>query len=112
MWQTTSSDVGLWSHREILEYVLPKKFVRSEIARFKSALKLAKSELRGVKEKIPKDTASDITAFIDTHLLMLEDSALTDLRVMSTVQALLQKKVFEVEESSSLLQQTSNLDKI
>lgn len=62
---------------EILEYVLPKKFVRSELARFKAALKLARSELRGVKQQIPKDTASDVTAFIDTHLLMLEDSALT-----------------------------------
>ena len=38
---------------------------------------MAKRELALVKRRIPKDTASDVSAFIDTHLLMMEDSALT-----------------------------------
>ena len=62
---------------EIVEYALGKEDIRSEIARYKKAIKSAKAELAKVKERIPKDTSSDVTAFIDTHLLMLEDSALT-----------------------------------
>ncbi len=62
---------------EVLEYALPRKFVRSEIARYRRALASAKAELRAVKQKIPESAASDVAAFIDTHLLMLEDSVLT-----------------------------------
>lgn len=62
---------------EIREYELTPKQVRSELARFRRALKAARAELKHVKNKIPNDTATDVAAFIDTHLLMLEDSALT-----------------------------------
>ena len=62
---------------EIAESRLGKKDLRGEIARYNRALKLARRELAAVKRRIPKETASDVTAFIDTHLLMLEDSALT-----------------------------------
>jgi hypothetical protein len=37
----------------------------------------------------------------------IEDSTMTDLRVMSTLHALVTKRVFEVEENSSLLEQTN-----
>ena len=62
---------------EIREYELTPKQVRSELARFRRALKAARAELKHVKNKIPNDTATDVAAFIDTHLLMLKDSALT-----------------------------------
>lgn len=62
---------------KIREYELTPKQVRSELARFRRALKAARAELKHVKNKIPNDTATDVEAFIDTHLLMLEDSALT-----------------------------------
>ena len=62
---------------EIVESRVAKKDLRAEIRRYNRAVKLAKRELAAVKGRIPKDTASDVTAFIDTHLLMLEDSALT-----------------------------------
>ena len=51
--------------------------VKNEVERFRRALKSARSELKTVKTKIPEDTATDIAAFIDTHLLMLDDAALT-----------------------------------
>ena len=38
---------------------------------------MARNDLRAVRKRIPEDTSADIAAFIDTHLLMLEDSALT-----------------------------------
>jgi phosphotransferase system enzyme I (PtsI) len=62
---------------EIPEYALPKKYVDDEIERFTHALEMARAQLRTVREQIPQDVASDVAAFIDTHLLMLEDSALT-----------------------------------
>jgi len=62
---------------EVLEYVLPEKYLKSEIARFRRAVRLAKAQLGEVKDKIPPETRSDIAGFIDTHLLMLEDAAIT-----------------------------------
>ena len=51
--------------------------VGGEIARFKAALRTASRELKAIKARIPSDTKAEIAAFIDTHLLMLEDTALT-----------------------------------
>ncbi len=62
---------------EILEYVLPASAIDDEIERFTRAVETVKQELRRVKDNIPPSTRSDIRAFIDTHLLMLEDSTLS-----------------------------------
>lgn len=51
--------------------------VKNEVERFRRALKTARNELKVVRTKIPEDIATDISTFIDTHLLMLDDSALT-----------------------------------
>ena len=51
--------------------------VGGEITRFKAALRAASRELKAIKARIPSDTKAEIAAFIDTHLLMLEDTALT-----------------------------------
>jgi len=66
---------------EIPEYVVPKKFVKDEVARFKQALKTAVMQLNAVKKHIPKSTPADIKSFIDTHLLMLDDSMLVDVPI-------------------------------
>ena len=63
---------------EVTELALPKHLIESEIERFKSAIDAATHQLRAIRKKIPSDTAVDITAFIDTHLLMMEDSTLTE----------------------------------
>lgn len=62
---------------DVNEYLLADRDVDSEVERFLSAVDMARDELRAVRERIPRDTSTDIAAFIDTHLLMLEDSALT-----------------------------------
>ena len=51
--------------------------IAAEVARFEDALREARGDLKAVKERIPADTPAEIAAFIDTHLLMLEDTALT-----------------------------------
>lgn len=63
---------------EICEYVLPKHLVAEEVARFHSALVAAKKQLKAIRQKIPRNTPVDIASFIETHLLMLDDSALSD----------------------------------
>ena len=57
------------------QITLASSEIKSEIKRFKKALKVASKQLHDIKKKIAKDTANDIVVFIDTHLLMLEDPA-------------------------------------
>ncbi|MES9924623.1 MAG: phosphoenolpyruvate--protein phosphotransferase [Candidatus Thiodiazotropha endolucinida] len=60
------------THREISE-----DLIQSEIERFENALHITSNHLRLVREQIPTNTALDISEFIDTHLLMLEDYAIS-----------------------------------
>ncbi len=63
---------------EINEYVLPKHLIAEEVARFRLALATARKQLKDIHRKIPRNTPVDIASFLDTHLLMLDDSALSD----------------------------------
>ncbi|MFO7594409.1 MAG: phosphoenolpyruvate--protein phosphotransferase [Pseudomonadota bacterium] len=62
---------------DIVEYVLPKAHIDDEVHRFESAVATARQQLKTLRSKIPPETPQDIAAFIDTHLLMLEDSMLS-----------------------------------
>ena len=66
------------NQQETSEYHIEEKTLQQEIARFRIAVSLARQQLRSVREHIPPDTPGNIASFIDTHLLMLEDSALTN----------------------------------
>lgn len=58
-------------------WILPSE-VGPEIERFRQAVEVARQNLRAVHDHIPGTTPADIAAFIDTHLLMLEDAALVE----------------------------------
>lgn len=62
---------------EILESAIPSHLIENEVARFEAALQLARQQLSAIREQIPSSSPLDITAFIDTHLLMLKDSTLS-----------------------------------
>ena len=62
---------------EISEYHLAAEDIEEEINRYQSALNTAAQQLRDLRNNIPDSTPEDITEFIDTHLLMLQDSTLT-----------------------------------
>ena len=66
------------NQQETCEYHIEENTLQQEIARFRIAVSLARQQLRSVREHIPPDTPGNIASFIDTHLLMLEDSALTN----------------------------------
>lgn len=51
--------------------------IDTEIQRFDEAVISASNELKAVREQLPASTAPDIVEFINTHLLMMEDQALT-----------------------------------
>ncbi|WP_456408122.1 phosphoenolpyruvate--protein phosphotransferase [Thiolapillus sp.] len=58
--------------------MVPQSKVEAEIERFFSAVDQAAGQLREVRNQIPDDTPPDIIEFIDTHLLMLEDKAISE----------------------------------
>ncbi len=61
---------------EVLESAIPKQFIEDEVRRFISAIGEARQQLEAVRKRIPGNTSADIAAFIDTHLLMLDDDTL------------------------------------
>ncbi|MBW9259390.1 MAG: phosphoenolpyruvate--protein phosphotransferase [Candidatus Thiodiazotropha sp. (ex. Lucinisca nassula)] len=75
------------THREI-----PQERVATEIDRFETALLTTTNHLRSVRDQIPSDTARDISEFIDTHLLMLEDNAISQATV-----SLIREKLYSAE---------------
>ncbi len=55
---------------------LEKSEVTDEVRRLRRAIKAARAQLHATRDSIPKDAPSDVSAFIDSHLLMLDDNAL------------------------------------
>ncbi len=72
-------NVYIISHEplEISEYCLSEEHLGEEVARFETALAVASEQLRHIRDRVPTDRTVDIAAFIDAHLLMLEDGLLT-----------------------------------
>jgi len=57
---------------------LTKKQIPAECRRLRRAIKDAKKQLLTARDNIPKDAPSDISSFIETHILMLDDGLLSD----------------------------------
>ena len=66
------------SELEIPQVTIPDYMVQAEISRFQFAMQVAAQQLKVIREHIPTNTAADISLFIDTHLLMLDDPMLKD----------------------------------
>ncbi len=62
---------------DIAEYTIPDYLIDAEIERYNSAVAAAREELIQARENIPETLPGEVTEFIDAHLLMLEDSALS-----------------------------------
>ncbi|GMQ96498.1 MAG: phosphoenolpyruvate--protein phosphotransferase [Gammaproteobacteria bacterium] len=63
---------------KIARKLLSDEGVKPEIKRYRKAVKSARRQLKELSGRIPKNTPADIGAFIETHLLMLGDAALTE----------------------------------
>lgn len=62
---------------EVLEYVLPERFIEDEVRRLRRALAAARRELARVKQCIPPGTPTDVAHFLESHIAMLRDRSFT-----------------------------------
>jgi len=63
---------------EITEYTIPDNIVEDEVRRFLNSLDMARRQLQDIRGRVPVTAPGDIAAFIDTHLLMLQDVSFTE----------------------------------
>jgi len=61
---------------EVQEFLIDESQVDEEIQRYQRAKEAALRELSAIKKRIDQDTPDEIIAFIDTHLLMIDDPVL------------------------------------
>lgn len=66
------------SHLDVPEYVLAREFIEDEVKRYETAIDLARDQLKDVRNHIPKGAPAETASFIDAHLLMLDDTLLTE----------------------------------
>ncbi|MDE2117963.1 MAG: phosphoenolpyruvate--protein phosphotransferase [Betaproteobacteria bacterium] len=58
---------------EVSHYVLPKRLVHEEVARFDAALESTRRELAELRANPPQQAAAEFDAFLDLHLMILAD---------------------------------------
>ncbi len=63
---------------EVVEYAIPRDLVEDEIARFEQAVAAARTQLHEIRGRVAQTLPAEVTAFIDAHLLMLDDPTLTE----------------------------------
>lgn len=62
---------------DVREYLIPAFSIEQEVDRLNNATAQAREQLLSIRNHIPTNAPTDVSAFIDTHLLMLNDSCLT-----------------------------------
>jgi phosphoenolpyruvate-protein phosphotransferase (PTS system enzyme I) len=63
---------------EVVHYQVPKNLIDPEIARFDQAINTVKLDLETVKAQLPKKSPPELAAFINTHLMILNDHTLAE----------------------------------
>lgn len=66
---------------DVREYLIPAFSIEQEVDRLKNATEQARQQLLAIRDHIPANAPSDVSSFIDTHLLMLNDSSLTSVPI-------------------------------
>lgn len=67
----------------IPEYVLPSHLIDDEVARFHRAIDAARAQLRLIRDHIPANAPPETASFIDTHLLILDDTMIAQAPIES-----------------------------
>ena len=62
---------------EVVQYDIEIKDIPYEIKRFEDAIAAVKIELNKIKSQLPSDSPGELSAFIDTHLMILKDKSLS-----------------------------------
>ena len=66
------------SQLRITEHQIDDREIEAEVARFERALKLARADLQRICDQLPKEGTADAASLLNVHLLMLNDSSLTE----------------------------------
>ncbi len=62
---------------DIREYLVDEDKIEQEVLRLQQATETAKSQLKSIRDNIPANAPTDVASFMDTHILMMQDSSLT-----------------------------------
>jgi phosphotransferase system enzyme I (PtsI) len=62
---------------EVAHYQIPADEVEAEIARFDAAVAAVRGELVGLHAAVPADAPAEMGAFLDVHVMILDDSMLS-----------------------------------
>jgi phosphoenolpyruvate-protein phosphotransferase (PTS system enzyme I) len=62
---------------DVAHYVLPKRFINEEIARFDTALLATRNEFAGMRSNRPTHAAAEFDAFLELHQMILDDPLLS-----------------------------------
>ena len=63
---------------EVVHYQVPKHLVEQEIARFDQAIQTVKTDLETVKGQLPSRSPAELSSFINTHVMILNDHTLSE----------------------------------
>ena len=63
---------------EVAHYVLSSQFVDKEIARFDDAIGSVRDEMESLRKQIPSNAPAELSAFLDMHQMILNDSMLSE----------------------------------
>jgi phosphotransferase system enzyme I (PtsI) len=63
---------------EVVHYQVPENLIPQEIARFDLAINTVKLDLETIKSQLPSKSPAELAAFINTHLMILNDHTLAD----------------------------------
>ena len=63
---------------EVVHYQVPENLIEQEIARFDQAINTVKLDLETVKAQLPSKSPAELAAFINTHLMILNDHTLAE----------------------------------
>ena len=64
---------------EVVHYQLPKHLINDEIKRFGDAITTVRADLEKINSSLRKSAPAELTAFIGTHLMMLQDKSLSEI---------------------------------
>ncbi|MHB8414787.1 MAG: phosphoenolpyruvate--protein phosphotransferase [Acidiferrobacteraceae bacterium] len=63
---------------EVPEYVLPRHLIEDEVDRFLLAVEQSRAQLQRIRNHIPSTAPTETASFIDTHLLILQDTMISE----------------------------------
>ena len=62
---------------EVAHYTIPPEDLEIEVMRFSAAVDKVRAELEGLRRSVPADAPNELGAFLNLHLMMLDDATLS-----------------------------------